>query len=293
MLVNAHAIIPQMDLLGRLQEFRERICANLWDNGLVIGVSGGPDSITLLHLLSRLSEIPSRAIVAHLDHGLRNNSQKDGRFVANISQDWGFSATIESQNIAEVASSNKLSIEDAGRQARYTFFKRLADSNNIKLILVGHNADDQVETILMHFVRGTGMSGLSGMSTITPIARSMLTVSNYEESDTVIGRPLLSTTRQEIQEYCLENNLNTVQDPSNNDNRYLRNRIRHEVVPILKDINPNLNLTTSHMSTVLKHNQRVMQQVTSTAWDHMVTHADDQKIMINRSKFGHALVGIQ
>ena len=293
MLVNTHAIIPQMDLLGRLQEFRERICANLWDNGLVIGVSGGPDSITLLHLLSRLSEIPSRAIVAHLDHGLRNNSQKDGRFVANISQDWGFSATIESQNIAEVASSNKLSIEDAGRQARYTFFKRLADSNNIKLILVGHNADDQVETILMHFVRGTGMSGLSGMSTITPIAPSMLTVSNYEESGTVIGRPLLSTTRQEIQEYCLENNLNTVQDPSNNDNRYLRNRIRHEVVPILKDINPNLNLTTSHMSTVLKHNQRVMQQVTSTAWDHMVTHADDQKIMINRSKFGQALVGIQ
>ncbi len=282
-----------MDLLGRLQEFREKICADLWNNGLVIGVSGGPDSITLLHLLSRFSELPSQAIVAHLDHGLRNNSQKDGQFVANISQDWGFPITVESKNIAEIASSNKLSIEDAGRQARYTFFKRLADKNNIRLILVGHNADDQVETILMHFVRGTGISGLSGMRTITPIAPSMLSVSAYEKSDIVIGRPLLSTTRQEIQEYCLENNLNPIQDPSNNDNRYLRNRIRHEIVPILKDINPNLNLTTSHMSTVLKHNQRVLQQVTGAAWDHIVTHADNQKIVISRPKFGQVLTGIQ
>ena len=291
--VTAHAIISQMDLLGRLREFRETICADLWNNGLVVGVSGGPDSITLLHLLSRLSELPSQVIVAHLDHGLRNDSQKDGQFVANISQDWGFSVTIERHNVAQIASTNKLSIEDAGRQARYTFFKKLADTNNIKLILVGHNADDQVETILMHFVRGTGISGLSGMSTITSMAPSMLSISSHEKSDTVIGRPLLSTTRHQIQEYCFMNNLNTIQDPSNNDKKYLRNRIRHEVIPILKDINPNLNLTTNHMSTVLKHNQRVLQQVTSTAWGHIVTHIDDQKVMISRSKFGQVLVGIQ
>ena len=293
MLVDTHAIISQMKLFGILQEFRDKICPDLWNDGLVIGVSGGPDSLALLHILSRFSELPSQTIIAHLDHQLRNDSSKDGQLVAQIAQSWGFRSVVDSQNIEKIASKHKLSIEDAGRQARYTLFKRLADKHNIKLILVGHNADDQVETILMHFVRGTGISGLSGMSTITPIAPSMLSISNHEKSDTVIGRPLLSTTRHQIQEYCFMNNLNTIQDPSNNDKRYLRNRIRHEIVPILKDINPNIHQTTSHISAVLKHSQRVLQQANSTAWNNIVTYVDDQKIVINRLMFSQALVGTQ
>ena len=293
MLVDTHAIISQMDLFDILQEFREKICPDLWNDGLVIGVSGGPDSLALLHILSRFSELPSQTIVAHLDHKLRNDSSKDGQFVAQIAQSWGFRSVVDSQNIEKIASKHKLSIEDAGRQARYTLFKRLADKHNIKLILVGHNADDQVETILMNFVRGTGISGLSGMSPITPIVPSMLTISTYEDSDIFIGRPLLSVPRQDIQDYCQDNNLDPIQDPSNNNKRYLRNRIRHEIVPILKDINPNIQQTTSHITAVLKHNQRVLQQATSTAWNNIVTYVDDQKVVINRLMFGQALVGTQ
>ena len=187
-----------MDLFGILREFSEKICPDLWNDGLVIGVSGGPDSLALLHILSQFPTLPSQTIVVHLDHELRNNSSKDGRFVTQIAQDWGFNIVVDNQNIKKIASKHKLSIEDAGRQARYTLFKRIADTHNIKLILVGHNADDQVETILMNFVRGAGISGLSGMSPITPIVPSMLTIATYEHSDIFIGRPLLSVPRQDI-----------------------------------------------------------------------------------------------
>ncbi|MBS60894.1 MAG: tRNA lysidine(34) synthetase TilS [Anaerolineaceae bacterium] len=293
MLVNTHAIISQMDLFDILQKFSEKICPDLWNDGLVIGVSGGPDSLALLHILSRFDTLPPQTIVAHLDHELRNSSSKDGQFVTQIAQDWGFHVVVDNQNIKKLASKHKLSLEDAGRKARYTLFKRIADTHNIKLILVGHNADDQVETILMNFVRGSGLSGLSGMSPITPIFPSMLTIATYENSDIFIGRPLLSVSRQDIQEYCRDNNLSPLQDPSNNDKRYLRNRIRHEIIPVLKDINPNINQTTGHISTILQNDQLVLQQANKSAWNNIVTYFDDQKIVMNRAMFGQALAGTQ
>ena len=282
-----------MDLFGILREFSEKICPDLWNDGLVIGVSGGPDSLALLHILSQFPTLPSQTIVVHLDHELRNNSSKDGRFVTQIAQDWGFNIVVDNQNVKKIASKHKLSIEDAGRQARYTLFKRIADTHNIKLILVGHNADDQVETMLMNFVRGAGISGLSGMSPITTIVPSMLTIATYEHSDIFIGRPLLSVPRQDIREYCIDNNLSPIQDPTNNNKRYLRNRIRHEITPILKDINPKIHQTTSHISTILKNDSVVLQQANKIAWNNIVAYFDDQKVVIKRSMFGQALTGTQ
>ncbi len=201
---------------------------------VVVGVSGGPDSLALLHILRGLApELGISLHVAHLNHGLRGaESDADGEFVSAVAREWGLPATVETRRVTEYACSHHLSTEAAARAVRYAFLAEVAARQSARVVAVGHSADDQVETVLMHFLRGTGLAGLRGMQ--------HKAVLPDDRGEIELVRPLLDVTRQEIEAYCAEHGLTPRLDSSNLDMNIFRNRLRREVIPYLEQLNPNL-----------------------------------------------------
>ena len=138
---------------------------------VVVGVSGGPDSLCLLHVLRRLSsELPLNLHVAHLNHQMRGEeADADAAFVARLGAEWSLPVTIESTDVPALARAEKLALEEAARRARYAFLARVAGQASARIIAVAHNADDQTETVLMHWLRGSGLAGPRGMLPSTPL----------------------------------------------------------------------------------------------------------------------------
>ena len=191
----------------------------------LIGVSGGRDSVALLH---RLVETGYRdLIVCHLNHQLRGRAASaDARFVENLAKEYGLQFEIGKVNIRALAAKKKLSIETAGRVARYEFFARTAKRKHSRTVFLAHHADDLVETFLINLFRGAGTTGLAGMREI-----SNRRIDNIELT---IARPLLGIWRDEIDRYVEANHLKFREDASNRDLTPLRNRIRHSVIPFLE-----------------------------------------------------------
>lgn len=200
---------------------------------LVSALSGGMDSVVLLHLLAgwRARNGGPPALAAHLDHRLRGGeSDADREFCAALAQRLGISFAVRSEDVAGMARDNRLGLEEAGRLLRYRFFHSLADSAR-SVVLTGHHADDQAETILMHIRRGAHRRGMRGMREFTPLpVPPGLTVR--------VGRPLLGLPRRTLFEYARENGLVWREDASNRDPSYTRNRIRHRVIPTLETLMP-------------------------------------------------------
>jgi len=197
---------------------------------VLVGVSGGADSVALLAALRRLAEDPARGYelsVAHLDHGLRTGSAEDAAFVADLAGRWRLPCTVERHDVA-AARKGGVSIEEAGRLVRYRFLRDAAERAGATRVAVGHHADDNVETILYRIVRGTHLRGLAG---IRP-ARSLGTAA-------VLVRPLLSCRRSQIEAFCKRAGVTWREDASNFDRRFRRNFIRHELLPLLRSrLNP-------------------------------------------------------
>ena len=214
----------------------------LLNEPLVLGVSGGADSLAMLHLLRALRGDRAAATlhVAHLNHWFRGKEgQEDAEFVRSVAHAWGLSATIETFDVPNYARRQKLSAEDAARRVRYAFLASLAHERGAG-VAVAHNADDQVETVLMSILRGTGLAGLGGMRMLSRVA-----VSPGDEThapfgpvarDTVVPlfRPLLHVWRHEIMAYCKQQNLQPRFDTTNWERTYRRNRVRHDLVPLLQ-----------------------------------------------------------
>ncbi len=228
-------------------------------NTLVVGVSGGPDSLTLLHALKMFApEMELKLHIAHLNHQLRgDDSDADEQFVVWLAREWGLPLAKASWDVSGYADENGLSIEEAARNLRYQFLIGVANQVQANAIAVAHNADDQVETILLHFLRGAGLSGLRGMAYKTRLmtnderrtstvgdSPSVLRPSSFVGVDLI--RPLLDITRAEIENYCVENNLQPRVDETNFDLTILRNRLRHNVIPYLETINPNFRAVLRH-----------------------------------------------
>lgn len=201
---------------------------------VVVACSGGPDSMALLHLLWRLrGELGIRLHVAHLDHGLRGRqSREDLRAVANLAISLGLPATLGTANVAELAHRRRWSKQLAAREARYTFLQRVAMDVGARAIAFGHNRNDQAETVVMRFLRGTGLNGLGGI----PPVRSIPGLPGG-----LVIRPLLFAGRAEIEAYCREAGLAPRLDPSNLQPVYQRNRVRLELMPQLRRYNPRLD----------------------------------------------------
>lgn len=195
---------------------------------VVVAVSGGADSVSLLHALSRLrQEMRFQIHVASLDHGIRGEAAaRDVEHVRKLATCWELPFTAGCVDAPAIAKRDGVGFEEAARQCRYAFLARLAARHDAACVAVGHHALDQVETILMRIVRGAGTKGLGGMRMSSPMP--------YQEELTLI-RPLLNVTRDEIEAYCDENRLKYRHDSSNDDTAYFRNFIRHQIVRPLLD----------------------------------------------------------
>lgn len=192
---------------------------------VLVAVSGGPDSLALLDVLLQLApELELRLAVAHLDHGLRPDSAADADFVAAFAAERGLTCYRERVDVAALLRGSGQSPEAVARAVRYAFFERAAAATGAERVALGHNADDQAETIIMRLLRGAGSEGLSG---IPPVRLPYV-------------RPLIETPRSEIEAYCRARGLAARRDSTNADPAYTRNRIRHELMPVLKGYNPRL-----------------------------------------------------
>ncbi len=222
---------------------------------LLVGVSGGPDSLCLLHGLHKLGQ-PVMAV--HLDHGLRPGSDNEAAQVAEFCRNNAIRFVAEQLDVKAYANENACSLEEAGRVLRYAALFRLAETHSAAAVVVGHTADDQVETILMHLLRGTGLDGLGGMS-----YRSL---PNPWSKSIPLLRPLLSTWRLNILDYISENQLTPIYDQSNEDRTFLRNRIRHELLPELESYNPRIRSAFLHLGEHVQQDLAIIHEQVERAW---------------------------
>lgn len=221
------------------KKFRESVRANnlLKKRGTVIvGVSGGPDSVALLYLLTTLApEYRLSLRIAHLDHGLRADSGADARFVRALGNKLGIPVTLGRAHLKRAVL--KGSLEEAAREARFAFFFRCAARVRADTIALGHNLDDQAETVLMRLLRGTGLCGLSAI-----IPKRLI------KGYTVI-RPLLSVPRSQIESYLRRTRICPRRDPTNDDEIFTRNKLRKSLIPFLqKHYSRNIKEHLAHLA---------------------------------------------
>ncbi|OQW99626.1 MAG: tRNA lysidine(34) synthetase TilS [Desulfobacteraceae bacterium IS3] len=223
-------------------------------DAVLIAVSGGADSVALLHALTILAPGLSLKLgIAHLNHQLRGeNSDKDELFVSELAETLNLPCYLAKEDVLAYQKIHKLSLEEAGRRVRYEFFEKIRKEHGFDKIALGHHADDNAELILMNLLRGSGALGLSGI----PSARNGNIV-----------RPLINITRAEIMDFLTRQNLNHVSDDSNSDTRFLRNRIRHELIPILRDYNPGISGNLNRMSAILKSEEEWIESLITPAFE--------------------------
>ena len=249
---------------------------------VVIAFSGGMDSVCLLNLFTKL-EYP--LIIAHFNHGIREHADRDEQFARMYAQQLRCDFVSEKANVLGFAKENHLSVEEAARKKRYDFLYRVARNNGAQCIAVGHHADDQVETLFMHLMRGSGLTGLAGMKEIALIPEFDVEIK--------IIRPLLSFWRYEIDEYCAKNNLDYVVDETNFSNLYERNRIRHEILPFLNEQYSGLNQRLLNLANVLQSEDELIQERLSKIWDSICLQQDSRFIRLNVSELKKQPLGLQ
>ena len=229
---------------------------NLIENGdsIVIGVSGGPDSICLLHILNKLkNQIGFNIYVAHINHMIRKEADEETEYVKKFCENLGIDCFIKRIDVVKIANNLKRGTEETGRQIRYEFFNEILKKTNSNKIATAHNNNDKVETIIMNVLRGSGTAGLKGIEAI-------------RENKYI--RPLIDVSREEIEEYCLNNNLNPKIDKSNNENIYTRNKIRNTVIPyIKKEFNPNIIKTLNRLSEVATEENEYLNKITQETFN--------------------------
>jgi len=285
---------------------------------VVVGVSGGPDSLCLLHVLCSLRETLGVSLhVAHLNHGTRGKaSDADARFVQTVAEAWALPVTVERRDIPTLAKEYGLAFEETARRVRYAFLDRVARKMGAIRIAVGHNADDQAETVLMHILRGSGLSGLRGMLPLTSLRDYRLlpalgdgqqpdepreagrdyTVAPRGASDSPVRsreapsspsliRPLLGISRGAIENYCTEHDLNPRFDRSNLDTTHFRNRLRHDLLPELKQYNPRIKERLRHLAEVAAADYDLLAEVRREAWDDLVTEEREDAVVFNKERW--------
>ena len=271
-----------MSLVRRVRQTVERYDLLPKDEPVVVGVSGGPDSLCLLHVLRRLAEDYNLTLhVAHLNHQIRGaEADADAAFVADVASKWGLRCTVATRDVPALARQHKLAVEEAARQARYTFLAEVAGQVGACTVAVGHNADDQSETVLMHFLRGAGLAGLRGMLPKTPLSGYRLLEGQTGEGLSLV-RLLLETPRTEIEAYCAEYGLQPRFDRSNLDTTYFRNRLRHELIPYLETFRLNIREVMRRTARVAADDYALLRDVLADAWAKVTRTADDKAIVFD------------
>ena len=254
---------------------------------IVIGCSGGPDSLCLLHLYRELARrFELTLTVAHLNHTLRpDHAQADEDFVRQLAAEWGLPFIAEQQDVAQHAQIHKQSLEEAARQLRYDFLWRVASEDEAHKIAVGHHADDQTETVLMHLLRGAGLEGLRGMVPATPMTNLLLDPPPSAASQVQLIRPLLELSRSEIEAYCQQHQLVPREDQSNQDTTFFRNRIRHDLIPYLETYNPNIRRSVQKLAKIVAADVEVLHDQLDQAWPSIVHLQTTAQIILDKKKW--------
>ncbi len=249
---------------------------------VLVGVSGGPDSLCLM---SVLREAGYRVIVAHFNHKLRPDADADANVVEQTAARLNLVSVIESGDVRLYAEQNKLSVEEAARNMRYLFLMDQAHRFEAQAVAVGHTADDQVETVLMHFIRGAGLAGLKGMSYRTVIPMFDPTIP--------IVRPLLDTWREETVVYCASNGFRPRHDPSNASLDFFRNRLRHLLIPTLESYNPRFREVLWRTSRSLAGDYEALSNVVDEAWKACAVQEQADLVTFEAAALAQQPVGLQ
>lgn len=253
------------------------------DQSLVVGVSGGADSLCLLHCLIRLGY---RCVVAHLDHGLRPSSRQEADRVAKVAANMGLPFNPGRVELDDGVGS----LEEAARAARYQFLASVAHSQGLDTVAVGHTADDQAETVLMHLLRGAGPEGLRGMLPESPLGEW---VGVWQGPPVRLIRPLLEVRRRETQDYCAEVGLEPIVDESNLDPRHFRNRLRHELLPELERYNPRIRTVLTRTAKVMAGEAALTEQLLARRWSDWARSAGEGALALRREALEQAPVALQ
>lgn len=241
---------------------------------IVLGVSGGPDSISMLNILRELKEggtLQFSMVVAHINHMIREEAVEDEKYVEDYCKKNGIECYVKRINVIEYAQNNKIGIEEAGRKARYDFFDEIAQKTNANKIAIAHNKNDKIETIIMHILRGSGLSGLKG---IEPIRNNRYI------------RPLIDCERQEIEDYCEKEKLDPRIDKTNFENDYTRNKIRNIVIPYIKEeFNPNIIETINRLSEVITAEENYMDKIVKEIYGKILIETKETEISLSLKEF--------
>jgi len=265
------------DVLGRV---RQTIAAHrLVRPGarVIVAVSGGPDSVVLLQCLQSLSsEWRLTLRMAHLDHALREGSRGDAAFVEALGRRWRIPTTVERRDVGTMCSKEGWSLEEGARRVRYQFLLDEAKRYSASVVALAHTADDQAETVLMRLIRGAGVTGLRGMPMRRPLG-----------PDVWVVRPLLECWREDVVAFLTREQLGARHDASNDDRRFLRNRIRHELLPLVaREYNPNIKAALVQLAGQCASDVAFLQDEASRQWKRVVKeHGAPPAVTIAIAKF--------
>ena len=248
---------------------------DLIQNGdkLVLGVSGGPDSISMLSILNEIKKdktIEFEIVVAHINHMIRKEATEEEKYVKEFCEKKEIEFYSKSIDVQKLANTNKIGTEEAGRKARYDFFDEVMKKTNSNKIAIAHNKNDKVETVFMNILRGSGISGLKGIEA---------------KRDCYI-RPLIECEREEIESYCKENKLDPRIDQTNFENVYTRNKIRNIVIPyIKKEFNPNIIQTIDRLSTLVVEEEEYIEGRIKDIYEDILIEETKEEISLDLKKF--------
>ncbi len=295
--------MEQVESRGTTVDLERTVTALIRREGLlparhhvVVGVSGGPDSLCLLHLLwAQRDKLDIRVHAAHLNHLIRGaDADADAQFVSDQAARWNIPCTVEARDVPAVARERGLAIEEAARRVRYVFLAHVACQVGATRIAVGHNADDQSETVLMHWLRGAGLAGLRGMLPATRMTSLRLlgtnerlcSVSPDQAQDLWLIRPLLETPRAQIEHYCRQHNLTPRFDRSNLDTTLYRNKLRHELLPYLeRAFKPGLSEILRRSARVIRDDYDLLCITRDRAWTEIVRHSAPAALGLDRERW--------
>ena len=245
---------------------------------IILGVSGGPDSISMLNILNEIRKekngIDFEIVVAHINHMIREEATEDEEYVRLFCEKENIKFFAKRAQILKISQEHKIGTEEAGRKIRYDFFEEILKKENANKIATAHNANDNAETILMNILRGTSPSGIKG---IEPIRENKYI------------RPLIECKREDIEEYCKKENLNPRIDKTNYENIYTRNKIRNILIPLIKkEFNPNIIETLNRLSEIAKIEDIYFEEIIEKKYREIAELNDfnqEKKIILDLEKF--------
>ena len=270
-------------LLSRLEEHLRGRRIFKTNQKILIACSGGPDSVALFHLLRSLSAKHHWKLgLVHFNHQLRpGDAKKDERFVKNLARKSKVPFYCGTGSVRREAKRMKTSIEECARQMRYDFFRRAAQAGKFQVVALAHTRDDQAETVLMRILQGTGLRGLQGI-------RERQRMGRVE-----IVRPILNFTKKEILEFLRAEKFTHRKDESNNSVKFLRNRIRHKLLPVLcREFNPRVVEALSRIPAIVTEESALIAELEEKAWKKTFKTSRGKKVELRRSvllKFPPAL----